>query len=280
VYAITWNLFHGRDHPPDPALRTTRSRLTRATERSRTHLQLNGDLLSEFTGVLARSTWDVALLQECPPRFAAPLAQACGAGVQRALTSRNWLLPLTQPIARRNPDLIASWEGGSNLTLVRGQKIVSRRSAVLRWFPERRVLALARLESGLCVANLHASERAERADEDVRRAAGAALEFAGDAPLLFGGDLNIRPKSASAFAGLAREGFTAPTAPDAIDHLMARGANLARAPAPWPPEDREVKRDGLAIRLSDHAPVDAVFELPAPEHAPSSAASPRGTLAG
>ena len=39
--------------------------------------------------MLAGAAWDVALLQECPPRFAEPLARACGAEWQRALTSRN-----------------------------------------------------------------------------------------------------------------------------------------------------------------------------------------------
>ena len=72
--ALTWNLFHGRDHPPDPALFTWRSRLLRTTERDATHAQVNRDLLAEFAAVLAAAEWDVALLQECPPRWGAPLA--------------------------------------------------------------------------------------------------------------------------------------------------------------------------------------------------------------
>ena len=71
--AIAWNLFHGRDFPPDPALFTWRSRLLRATERNSTHLQVNRDLEREFAAVLAGAAWDAALLQECPPSFAAPL---------------------------------------------------------------------------------------------------------------------------------------------------------------------------------------------------------------
>ena len=46
--AITWNLFHGRDFPPDPALLTWRSRLLRISERNATHLQVNRSLLPEF----------------------------------------------------------------------------------------------------------------------------------------------------------------------------------------------------------------------------------------
>src|SRR5204863_8459049 len=128
----TWNLFHGRDFPPDPALRSLRSRLTRRPERGPTHLQLNRDLLGLFASVLAAAEWDVALLQECPPRWSSPLAAACHADAHRLLTSRNWLLPITSAIAARNPDLIASWEGGSNLTLARGERLTDRRALPLR----------------------------------------------------------------------------------------------------------------------------------------------------
>ena len=33
---LTWNLFHGRDHPPDPALFTRRSLWLRAEEHNET----------------------------------------------------------------------------------------------------------------------------------------------------------------------------------------------------------------------------------------------------
>ena len=77
--AIAWNLFHGRDFPPDPELRSWRSRLLRIDERNETHVQVNRDLTTEFATLLAGAAWDVALLQECPPRFAEPLARACAA---------------------------------------------------------------------------------------------------------------------------------------------------------------------------------------------------------
>ena len=117
--AISWNLFHGRDFPPDPELRSWRSRLLRIDERNETHVQVNRDLSAEFATLLAGAAWDVALLQEAPPRFATPLARACGAESHRVLTSRNALGPLRGLLARQNPDLMASGEGGSNLTLVR-----------------------------------------------------------------------------------------------------------------------------------------------------------------
>lgn len=265
--ALAWNLFHGRDHPPDPALRSWRSRLLRLDERNETHVQVNRDLSAEFAQLLAAAAWDVALLQEAPPRFAAPLARACGAEWQRALTSRNSLAPLRGLLARQNPDLMASGEGGSNLTLVRvpgrlGGIVERRELTIHEGPPERRAMALTRTASGLCVANLHATnDRPALAAEDVLGAARAAAGFAAGAPLLFGGDLNLRPaEDPAVFARLREEfGLAAPTAPDAIDHLLVRGLEVLEPPCRWPPERRELPYQGRALRLSDHAPVEAKF---------------------
>ncbi len=284
IAAISWNLFHGRDFPPDPALLTWRSRLLRIAERNGTHVQVNRELLREFAGLLAATDWDVALLQECPPRFAAPLAQACDAEAHRVLTSRNSLSSLRQLAARLNPDLIASGEGGSNLILVRrtfrcdfavdmaekSQRepaIVERRQMVIHDGPlERRTMGFVRIDAGvgteLCVANLHASaDRPDLAAEDVLRAAEAAIEWAGHAPLLFGGDLNLRPQASPAVFEQLRErfGLAPPTAPNAIDHLLVRALEIVERPRRWPPEAREVRSGGLALRLSDHSPVEATF---------------------
>ncbi|HXS47956.1 MAG TPA: endonuclease/exonuclease/phosphatase family protein [Solirubrobacterales bacterium] len=264
---ISWNLFHGRDFPPDPTLFTWRSRLLGVAERGTTHVQVNRDLLDEFAGLLAAAAWDVALLQECPPRYCMPLARACGAEAHRALTSRNGFGALRGLLARLNPDLIASGEGGSNLTLVRAGgplgKIVERREmAIHEGRPERRAMAFTRTASGLCVANLHATnDRPDQATEDVLRAAAAATEWSGKAPLLFGGDLNLRPaESPNAFAQLReRFGLAAATGPHAIDHLLARGLDVVESPRQWPPERRDVKEAGRALRLSDHTPVEATF---------------------
>jgi endonuclease/exonuclease/phosphatase family metal-dependent hydrolase len=266
--AISWNLFHGRDFPPDPELFTWRSRLLRITERNATHLQVNRDLRDEFADLLARAEWDVALLQEAPPRFAAALAQACDAEAHPVLTSRNGLGRLRGAAARLNPDLIASGEGGSNLTLVRPRgalgAIEERRGlAIHEGRPERRAMAMTRTASGVCIANLHATnDFPELAIEDVMRAAEAATEFAGDAPLLFGGDLNLRPaRNPEAFEQLAgRFGLGEPTGPTAIDHLLGRGLSAIEPVSAWPPQRRELSEAGLALRLSDHAPVEARFE--------------------
>jgi endonuclease/exonuclease/phosphatase family metal-dependent hydrolase len=272
--ALSWNLFHGRDHPPDPALVTWRSRVLRTTQRNATHVQVNRDLLPEFARLLAEARWDVALLQECPPRWWEALAAACGAEAHGVLTSRNSLAALRAFVARRNPDLIASGEGGSNLTLVRSDPsavgiVEGRELTIHRGRPERRAMALARIAIGgdgapLCVANLHATnDRPELATEDVLRAAEAATEWAGDAPLVFGGDLNLRPAESPAVFEELRErfGLAAPTGPRAIDHLLVRDLATIEPPRQWPAERRELDEDGLALRLSDHAPVEARFAI-------------------
>ena len=116
------------------------------------------------------------------------------------LTSRNSLGALRAAAARLNPDLIASGEGGSNLTLVRpggalGGIVERRELAIHEGRPERRAMALTRTAAGVCIANLHATNDVPAlAVEDVLLAAGAATEFAAGAPLLFGGDLNLRPR--------------------------------------------------------------------------------------
>jgi endonuclease/exonuclease/phosphatase family metal-dependent hydrolase len=279
--AIAWNLFHGRDFPPDPALFTWRARLLRRSERNEIHIQVNRDLLPEFSRLLAAAEWDVALLQECPPRWRDPLARAGDAEQHRVLTSRNSLAPLRGLAARLNPDLIASAEGGSNLTLVRnslrcafrshdeqrahrnGRAVVERRElAIHTGRPERRAMAFTRTAAGLCIANLHATnDRPAMAAADVLRAAEAAAEWADDAPLIFGGDLNLRPaESPGVFAELRKRfGLAAPTGPQAIDHLLVRGLETIEPPHPWPAARRELHEDGRALRLSDHAPVEARF---------------------
>ncbi len=262
IRALSWNLFHGRDAPPDPALFTLRSKLLRITERNETHVQVNRDLLDEFARVLGGAEWDVALLQESPPRWADPLAVACQADPHRVLTARNRIPAIQGALHRWNPDLMGSWEGGSNLTLVRRLGIAERRELVLRRGPpERRVMAFTRLTSGPCVGNLHATTRAQPlAEEEARLAAETAVRWADGAPLILGGDFNLRPERSGVFDELERRFELLPTtAPNAIDHVLARGLDVAEAPSRWPAEARELPWEGLAVRLSDHAPVDALF---------------------
>jgi endonuclease/exonuclease/phosphatase family metal-dependent hydrolase len=209
------------------------------------------------------------------------LAHVCRAEVFRTLTSRNQLAFITRPIARLRPDLLGSWEGGSNMILVRDPwQIVpgSEQTLLLsplgeRGLSERRRMSFARLraaeegEQEISIANLHASARSKpHAERELRRAAKAAVDWARGTPLVFGGDFNLRPRSSRVFEEIGRDfGLVGATTPDAIDHLLARGLELIRPAARWPDERREVavpwKSGRRRIRLSDHAPIEAVFAL-------------------
>jgi endonuclease/exonuclease/phosphatase family metal-dependent hydrolase len=265
---LSWNLYHGRDFPPDPALFTLRSRLLRRTERNATHVQVNRLLLDEFARVLDGFEWDVALLQEAPPRWFGALQRRTGSTGVRTLTSRNVLPPLQGLLADWNPDLIASWEGGSNQILARSPvRIAAHRELTIARRPERRRMHWARLElpgeAELCVANLHATAgRPAQAGPEVLAAAGAAVEWSGEAPLAFGGDLNLRPAAdPEPFVGLReRFGLREPTAPDAIDHVLVRGLDIAEPPRRLAPERRELTEPGGGrLRLSDHRPIAVRF---------------------
>ena len=212
---LTWNLFHGRAVPP-----------------------AGRELKAEFADALAGWAWDVALLQEVPPWWPAALARACDADARTVLTSRNSLLALRRFVAERRPDLIKSNGGGANAILVRGAaaSIAAHRSVVLRRHPERRVCHAVQLADGTWVANLHAQvHSAQRAQEDTEHAARALLLWAGDAPVVLGGDFNVRQPAAPGFAPLGGHG---------VDHVLGRGARAAGETAT--PERG---------RLSDHAPV-------------------------
>jgi endonuclease/exonuclease/phosphatase family metal-dependent hydrolase len=187
-----------------------------------------------------------------------------------ALTSRNLLAPLRAAAAEWNPDLIASNEGGSNIVLVRAPaRVVEVERVVLALRPERRRLLLARVQlpdgRHLAVANTHLSVPSTgRGHAEALVAADHAVRFAGQAPLLFGGDLNLRPaREPQAFEELReRHGLAPPTAPDSIDHLLVRGLDVVGPPAALAPEDREVPGPGgRAVRLSDHAPVTGTFGM-------------------
>jgi endonuclease/exonuclease/phosphatase family metal-dependent hydrolase len=208
---LTWNLFHGRAVPP-------RGRSPRA----------------EFTAAIASWDWDVALLQEVPPWWPGPLGRACGASVRMARTSRNWIPPLRW-LARVAPDVVKSWGGGSNAILVRGPAIAEHRVHTLRLRPERRVMHAVRLTDGRWIANLHAQVRPPvLARNDVATAARVALQWADGAPLLLGGDFNLRDPAAAGLRDAGGHG---------IDRVLVHG---------FEPGGHKTL-DGLG--LSDHRPV-------------------------
>lgn len=276
---LSWNIYHGRDAPPNADLHTLRSLLRRRDEHDDTHVQVNRPLRDEFAALIAAAEWAVCLLQEAPPSWESSLARGTGASSYRALTARNWLGPARRRLARWNPDLIGSWEGGSNLTLVRPPwRIVGQGRTLLlnplpgRGLRERRRMSFVRLRSDrgdICVANLHLTGGARRhADHEALVGAAAATRWAGATPLVLGGDFNLRPRETPVFDELAQcYGLAAPTSPDAIDHLLQRGFEAVRPPSAWPPATRELEAPvGMELRrlrLSDHAPIEATYRLPA-----------------
>jgi endonuclease/exonuclease/phosphatase family metal-dependent hydrolase len=267
---LSWNLYHGRDFPPDKTLLTWRSRARRVTEVGSTHVQVNRPLLDEFASWIADREWDVALLQEAPPLWFREIGMRTRSNGVRVLTSRNLLPPLQRRLANLNPDLIASWEGGSNQLFVRAPgRILEHRRMTLARTPERRrmVWARVRLRGGetVCVANLHASAGLPaQATSELLAAAQNAVDWSGHDPLVFGGDTNLRPaRDPMPFTELReRFGLGDPTGPHAIDHLLSRGLDVVERPRRLPGEEREVPdATGLRIRLSDHAPVIATYEV-------------------
>ena len=280
VRVLSWNLFHGTGLPAGEgaahvALAPARARPSAGRE----HAQVNRDLFDAFAGVLAGAEWDVALLQECPPRWAERLATECRAEPHLVPTSRN--IPRLGGVQARaadfNPDLIASWEGGSNLTLVRagnapGPAIAERRMEQLASRPERRMMAFTRLGSGLCVANLHASAKREAAERELPRRGRRPRHRGPTARLCcWAATSTCVPRSAarSSTASRADHGLVgADRARSVIDHLLASGAEVLEPARQWSPPEREVPDPtapagaALPIRLSDHAPVELLLDVP------------------
>jgi endonuclease/exonuclease/phosphatase family metal-dependent hydrolase len=214
VLVLAWNLFHGRAQPP----------AGRALD-------------APFAATLAGWDWDVALLQEVPPWWPAPLAAACGAQVRAVRTSRNAGLPLRRAVARRAPDLIKSNGGGANAILVRGRAIHEHRMRRLCRRPERRWAHGVALPGGEgWVVNLHASTHPPgRNAADLALAAEAARAWAGSGPLILGGDLNATyPR----LAGLRH------VAGHHVDHVLVAG---------WVADEPGELLD--AGPLSDHRPL-------------------------
>jgi len=96
-------------------------------------------------------------------------------------------------------------------------------------------MALTRLRSGVCVANLHVSTKPSSAENELLAGAEIASDWAATSPLIFGGDFNVRPKASEVFGELGRRfGLGPPTAPDRLSHLLSRGLVPRTFPAGHP----------------------------------------------
>ena len=144
--------------------------------------------------------------------------------------------PLRRAISARNPDILKSGGGGANAILVRGL-ILDHRALRLRRAPEGRWVHGVRLQEGAWAVNVHSQNHPEAlALADTRKAIDAAREWAAGAPLVFGGDINL--KRPPEFPGLVHVGG------NHVDHLFTDGRPAAGR--------HEVIERGP---LSDHPPV-------------------------
>jgi endonuclease/exonuclease/phosphatase family metal-dependent hydrolase len=201
------------------------------------------------------------LLQEVPPWWPAPLARACEAEHRDVLTSRNAGLWLRRAIAVRWPDAIKSNAGGCNAVLAR-LPIIEHHALRVRTVPERRVAQLVRLRDRSCLVNFHASAREALAEEELAVLWERAIVFSDGAPLVLGGDLNLR-RPIAPFDDVAH------VASRDVDHVFARGLVRCR---PALRLDRQVALGARTVDLSDHVPLMAELCTPPRQGATAAAA--------
>ncbi len=225
----TWNVFHGRTHPPG----------------RRTHLRHMVELVTEGEP-------DVVALQEVPVWALGRLERWSGMAVRWAVTVPSLLLaPLAKIVTELDAARLRSAVSGqANVVLVgprlrAGEQRLLQLNEVGRWEWLRRGRQqrwCQAVEVGpFVLANLHATNEPRRAREEAARA--AAFVAAAERVVLCGDVHAPAPEL---------EGFSAPI--EGIDQILVRGLELAEPAHAWEP-GRRVLGGRL---LSDHAPVEAV----------------------
>jgi endonuclease/exonuclease/phosphatase family metal-dependent hydrolase len=226
VLARSWNLFHGNTLPPG----------------RRAYLR-------EMVELIAADRPDVVCLQEVPGWALGRVGAWVGMTEVPALARRPSVGPLPIPalvgraLTAPNRGLIRSaFAGQGNAVLVAPDRRVLASATLPFAAPEPRVAQRVELE-GLVVVNVHVSHGARGTGE-----LASIVDWLGDAtPLVLAGDFNATPDLAG-FAG---------TIPGSIDQVVVRGAHGIARTRIWAPSEREY---GGRL-LSDHAPVEATFEL-------------------
>jgi endonuclease/exonuclease/phosphatase family metal-dependent hydrolase len=267
VLVRTWNVFHGRSHPPGRTL-----------------------YLERMIRLATEDRPDVLCLQEVPPWALDRLGEWSGMTVFGAVAARPSVgpLPSTAGLGRRltaldPPRLRGAFAGQANAILLGpGLRALERESVVLNtrafrraqarwvglplvdelyWAKERRVCQAVRVALGdgrvAAITNVHATGSKDKRipDAEVMRAATFADALAGpDEICVLAGDFNITAERSLTLAELGRDewGFSGPA--DGIDHVLVRGA-AASAPERWPIARRRM--DGVVV--SDHAPVEVTI---------------------
>jgi endonuclease/exonuclease/phosphatase (EEP) superfamily protein YafD len=250
VLVRTWNLFHGKTVPPG---RTT--------------------YLEEMVRLAAADRPDVLLLQELP-LWALPELE--GWSGMTAFTQVAHRTPLGATLGGRitalDPGFLRSAVSGQGNAILLDRSLepfdyhafvlnprdFRRRQRVgweaqLAWCKERRVLQAVRVAlpdaRRALVANLHATNRAQLAELELRRAVEffLALARAGEIDV-FAGDFNVRAGS-DVLRYFEELGF-AGVGPS-VDHVLVRGAPVSPV-EPWPEARRRI--DG--VLASDHSPLE------------------------
>jgi endonuclease/exonuclease/phosphatase family metal-dependent hydrolase len=263
----TWNVFHGRSHPPG-----------------------KDQFLERMVRLASEDRPAALLLQEVPPWALERLAEWSGMTAVGEVAARPSLgpLPSTAELGRRITTLDpirlrGAFTGQANAILLDPALRILDEHAIalnargfrrtqadwlglplvdeLYWAKERRVChaVRVRLPDGrvATIANLHVTGSRDKRipDAEVLRAATFADALAGaDEICVLGGDFNVTAERSVSLAELAKPewGFSAPGA--GIDHVLVRGA-AASDPVRWPIARRKV--DGVVV--SDHAPVEVTI---------------------
>ena len=257
----TWNIAHGLDVPP--------------MREGYRHLRRKH--LGTMAALMVEDAPDVIALQEVPVWAGPLLHRRTGMGITLApaygahVPFLHVPLPLAvgAAVGRALPNVVRTQvEGQANAVLFgAGLLLVSARRTQVndrrRLRGEPRIIQLVRLRHRregreFVVGNVHLDSGDNRAQ--VERAGFLLERFARGAPMILLGDVNATARSAGVRSLVAR-GWIEDVADDGlrIDHIFVRGFDVEEPATPWDPRRREIVTDGqLPIRLSDHAPVDAV----------------------
>jgi endonuclease/exonuclease/phosphatase family metal-dependent hydrolase len=231
----SWNLYHGRTHPPSSKL-----------------------YLEQMVRLVTTDAPDIVALQEVPLWAVRRLESWSSMKASWAMTMPALLGPLARHVTDADPlRFRSSLTGQANVLLVnphfetgRHRRIVlnpelSRSERLLG--AHTRVCHSLEVEAGserLVAANLHASNDPDPllVGMEIDR---AASFLAGIQPCVLCGDFNVRRH--------AVPGFSEPI--DGVDQVLVRGFELEHGPERWP----EGRRLANGLVLSDHAPVEAVI---------------------
>lgn len=228
----TWNVFHGNASPPE----------WRA-------------YLEEMIRLVCADAPAVVCLQELPVWAVRRLEAWSGMQAFAATAARPRLgsAELGRWITELNHGLFRSAFTGQANAILLAPGLQGRDAAAveLGGSGERRVCQTVGVDGLGLVANVHVTS-GPPAEEQLQRAVAFAERQAGEGPVVFCGDANLRPGESPVYDELRAAGYSEPA--PGIDQILVRGLP-GSAPETWPEERR---RAGGRL-LSDHAPVELLL---------------------